>query len=93
MKTLVTRTITTTIVNAKVYDPASEALTDVELTLPRTFKNEEAVLKAAKKAYIGGNILHIKSWRENTKLYGMPEADFIANAEILGEGRIRNNNN
>lgn len=82
----VTRTIITTNVKALVVDIKDHTAKEVELVLPRTYKDEKAILKALdKSATLAENerIVSVISTDEVETLYGMSEQKFIENADIL----------
>ena len=58
---------------------------NVEVVIPRTYKDDKAILKAAEKVLASDSIkpVHVVSYTTEETLYGMSEADFIKNAEIL----------
>jgi hypothetical protein len=77
---VITRTITTTKVEMLAVDIDSKSTVSVEVTLPRTYKDEQAMLKMANKrnvnpaikfvAVIGTPIVESKRW-------GMTEQELI----------------
>lgn len=77
---VITRTITTTKVEMLAVNLDSKSTETVEVTLPRTYKDEQAMLKMANKrnedpsvkyvAVIGTPIVESKRW-------GMTEEEFI----------------
>lgn len=77
---VITRTITTTKVEMLAVDIDSKSTVSVEVTLPRTYKDDAAMLKMANKrnedesikfvAVIGTPIVESKRW-------GMTEEEFI----------------
>ena len=81
----VTRTITATKVVLMAANITSGELVDVEMTLPREYKDAEAILKMAGK--IGENpslkYVYVKSAEVVETLYGMSEAEFIRYAKPL----------
>lgn len=81
-KPMVTRTIKVTQACVLCLDIEHGEPCTKEVTLPRTYKNDDAILKAAKAAidtYTLKAVSISKSWVEE-KLLGMPEDFFIAHA-------------
>lgn len=81
----VTRTIQTTDITVMCVDVTTAEVSNKTLTLPRTFKDEEAMLKAAKKAGESDTckFVQVVAHKVNEQLYGMTEADFIKYAKPL----------
>jgi len=81
----VTRTITTTKANVMCLDIEKGEPVNVELTLPRTYKDDKAILKAAEKVLEGENTkpVYVATTTVEETLYGMSEVEFIKHAEIL----------
>ena len=82
---MVTRTITTTMALVMCCDvEAGETITE-EVTVPRTYKNDEALMKAIRPVLETEQIkpVHILSSETIETLYGMTEQQFIENAEVL----------
>lgn len=77
---VVTRTITTTTVKLLAVDTATKTTDEVQVTLPRTYKNDDALLKMANKrrdnehvkfvAVLDAPVVQKKRW-------GMTEEEFI----------------
>lgn len=83
---MVTRTITTTKVNALCVDTEMKTTTEIEITLPRTYADEKSILKAINKSNLVPlplKVVSVLSVDECETLYGMSEQDFIDHAEIL----------
>ena len=84
-KPMITRTIQTTEATVLcMYIPQGEPF-NKEVTLPRTYKDNTAMLKAAAAIIDNDEVKAVHVVRSEVKetLYGMAEADFIANATIL----------
>lgn len=84
-KNMVTRTILTTEVSVLCLDLIKSEPFNKEITLPRTYKDEKAMMKKV-SALIDNDeqkAVHIVHSHVVETLYGMPEEDFIAAAEIL----------
>ena len=81
----VTRTIQTTHCNVMCLDVVAGEPCNKEVVLPRTYKDEQAMLKAAKKVVETETIkaVHVVSSMVQETLYGMSEQDFIEHATIL----------
>ena len=82
---MVTRTIKTTNVTLMCVDTETAEVFNKDIVLPRTFDDDNAILKAAKKQHENDTtkvVAVVHSTTEET-LYGMSEADFIANARPL----------
>lgn len=82
---MVTRTITTTEVDVMAVNTVSGETFTVNLTLPRTYKDDNAVLKKVQSLFDNDDVkhVHVISTTENETLYGMPEEEFIAHAQVL----------
>ena len=84
-KPMITRTIQTTEVTVLCMNIQQGEPFNKDVTLPRTYKDNTAMLKAA-AAIIdtdGVKAVHIVRSEVKETLYGMTESDFIANAVIL----------
>lgn len=84
-KPMITRTITTTQATLLMADTVAAEMHNVTVTLPRTYKDNEAILKAARPLVETENDKAVSVVSVSTKetLYGMTEADFIQAAAIL----------
>ena len=84
-KPMITRTITTTEATLLMADTVAAEMHNVTVTLPRTYKYNEAILKAARPLVETGTDKAVSVVYVSTKetLYGMTEADFIKAASIL----------
>ena len=82
---MVTRTFSTTKVKMLAVRVSTEKTEFVDLVLPRTYKDKNEMMKAAEKQNTNPDLkyVHIVSHKTEETLYGMSEAKFIANAEIL----------
>lgn len=82
---MITRTIQTTDVNVLCMDIKQGEPFNTTVTLPRTYKDNAAMLKAAAAVIDNEDIkaVHIVASEVKETLYGMKETDFIANADIL----------
>lgn len=82
---MVTRTFLTTKVKILGVNIHDEKTCVVEMTLPRQYKDEKEILKTAEKLNEDESLrlVHVLSTEVVETLYGMPEADFIAQAKPL----------
>lgn len=82
---MVTRTITRTEVNVMCLDVEKGEPTNKDVTLARTFKDDEKLLKEVKKIVETDTIkaVHIVDKIEVEALYGMAEQEFIEHATVL----------
>lgn len=82
---MVTRTIATTNATLMMVDTESAEVFNKDVILPRTYEDENAILKAAKKVHENEQhkVVAVVRTEVNETLYGMSEADFIANAKPL----------
>lgn len=81
----VTRTITSTKAVVMCLDIDNNTPVTQDYVLPRTYKDEKAILKAVDAANEGTTIkgVHVVSFEVVNTLYGMTEAEFIKVAKIL----------
>lgn len=86
-KPMVTRTIQTTTAQVVYVDINNEITDTMEVTVPRTYKDEKTLMKAISAVVDGDGIkaVHVKSTTVNETLYGMSEADFIAHAQPMSK--------
>ena len=82
---MVTRTIVTTKAVIMCLDVDAGEPFNKEVTLPRTYKDEKALLKKVKPLVETDTIkaVHVVDTEEVETLYGMTEQEFIENAQIL----------
>ena len=82
---MVTRTITRTEVNVMCLDIEKGESINKDVTLARTFKDDEKLLKEVKKIVETDTIkaVHIVDKIEVEYLYGMAEQEFIEHATVL----------
>ena len=82
---MVTRTVTTTTVNAMCVDTTKGEVCNVSTTLPRTYNDDLKLLKKVKEQLETDTlkVVQIVDKYEDETLYGMSEQDFINNAKIL----------
>lgn len=84
-KPMVTRTIQSTHATVLCMDLYHAEPCNVDVILPRTYKDNKSVLKAA-EAKLNSDTLRavmVVAVEVEEKLYGMTEEDFIAHATIL----------
>ena len=81
----VTRTIQTTHANVLCMDIENREPCNRDVILPRTYKDDNAILKAVKKVIETDALkpVQVVHSEVNETLYGMSEQDFIAHATIL----------
>lgn len=81
----VTRTIQTTHCNVMCLDIVAGEPCNKEVVLPRTYKDENAMLKAVKKVVETDSLkaVAVVSSMVQETLYGMSEQEFIAHATVL----------
>lgn len=84
-KRMVTRTILTTKASVLCLDVVAGEPFNKEVTLAGTFKDDKHMLKEAEKIINSDTVkaVHIAYSEVVETLYGMAEADFIAQAEVL----------
>ena len=82
---MVTRTIVTTKAIIMCLDVEAGEPFNKEVTLPRTYKDEKALLKKVRPMVETDTIkaVHVVDTEEVETLYGMTEQEFIENAQIL----------
>ena len=91
---MVTRTIITTKANVMCVDVQAGEPFNKVVTVPRTYKDNEALLKKV-KPLIETDIVkavHIVGTEEIETLYGMPEQDFIQYAKVLPSRNVEDSN-
>lgn len=81
----VTRTIQTTHATVLCMDIENREPCNRDVILPRTYKDDNAILKAVKKVIETDNLKAVQVVSSNVQetLYGMSEQDFIAHASVL----------
>lgn len=82
---MVTRTIQTTRANVMCLDVERGEPFNKEVILPRTYKDEKAMLKQAEKAINNDTVkaVHIVAFEVEETRYGMTEQQFIDVAEVI----------
>lgn len=82
---MVTRTIQTTRCTVLCMDISAGEPCNTEVILPRTYKDENHMLKAVKKVIDNDTFkaVHIVEHEVCETLYGMSEQDFITHAKVL----------
>ena len=80
---MVTRTIQTTKANVLCLNIVEGEPFNEVVTLPRTYKDEKSLMKMVEKAINNDSVkaVHVVDTKVEETLYGMTEADFIANAD------------
>lgn len=81
----VTRTIPTTIVHLLCVNTEDRSTFEQDITLPRTYKDEQKMMKAVERVLDGEPIKAVSILGSDVKetLYGMTEAEFIQYAQVL----------
>jgi hypothetical protein len=84
-KPMVTRTITTTNATVMCLDVSTGKSEKRVFSLPRTYKDQTAILKKVKSRYETDTLkpVMVLSWEVTKTLYGMTELEFIETANIL----------
>lgn len=82
---MVTRTIVTTAVTVMCLDVEAGEPFNKTVTVPRTYKDDEALLKKVKPLIETETVkaVHIVDKEEIETLYGMTEQEFIQYASVL----------
>lgn len=82
---MVTRTIITTKANVMCLDVQSGEPCNHEVTVPRTYKDDEALMKRVKPIIETETLkaVHIVGKEEIETLYGMTEQEFISCAKVM----------
>lgn len=88
---MVTRTITTTKAIVMCVDVEAGEPFNKEVTVPRTYKDSESLLKAVKPIIETETIkaVHIVDKTEIETLYGMAEQRFIEYASVIPERKAK----
>lgn len=91
---MVTRTITTTKANVMCLDIESAELCNKSVVVPRTYKNDETLLKKVKEVLETETLkpVHIVDKEEIETLYGMTEQVFIEHAEVMPKRKVAEEN-
>ena len=79
-KPQITRTITTTIATILCVNPSTRGLTEEIAVLPRTYADNDAIMKFIEKNNVfAGEVkpVSVVSTKEEKKLYKMPEEMFV----------------
>ena len=82
---MVTRTIVTTKVNVMCLDVEKGEPFNVSVTVPRTYKDDEVLLKKVRPLLETETVksVHVVDKEEIETLYGMTEQEFIQHAKVL----------
>lgn len=91
-KPMITRTITITEATLLMADTVAAEMHNVTVTLPRNYKDNDAILKAARPLVETDTDKAVSVVSVSTKetLYGMTEVDFIQAATIMPARAARN---
>ena len=91
---MVTRTMHTTKATLLVVDIDAQATDKVVVDLPRTYKDESAIIKAAEsKVDSNFKIVKVLDTEVQDILYGMEENFFFENANILPPRSVKEKEN
>ena len=82
---MITRTMVTTHAKILAVDTTTDEVVNLEVDLPRVYKDEKTLNKVARKAVETDTIkfVAVKSTTTSETLYGMSEIEFIKLAQIL----------
>lgn len=82
---MVTRTMQTTHATVLAVDKTSAEVLHLDVDLPRTYKDEKSMEKVARKLVETDDVkfVSVESYTVEEILYGMDEAKFIKEAEVL----------
>lgn len=91
---MVTRTIITTKATVLALDTVTAEPQNLTITVPRTYKDDEALLKAVKAQAETDTLkmVSIVDREEIETLYGMTEQEFINHAKVLPARQQKENN-
>ena len=89
----VTRTIVTTKANVMCLDVEKGEPFNKDVIVPRTYKDENALLKAVKAVAETGTVkcVHIVDSEQIETLYGMTEQEYIEHAKVLPQRSTKEN--
>lgn len=89
---MVTRTIVATKANVMCLDVQEGEPFNMDVTVPRTYKDNEALLKKVKPLIETDTVkaVHIVDSEEIETLYGMTEQEFILYAKVLPPRNVAN---
>lgn len=84
-KKLITRTIQFTNLTLLMADTRSAEMYNRYETIPGTYKDEKAMLKAVRPIVEDdtNKLVSLLGWTVGYQLYGMPEADFMVQAKPI----------
>lgn len=84
-KPMITRTLTATECEVLCCDVEAGDTIVETVSVPRTYKNDEALMKALRPLVETEQIkpVHIQSKKVTETLYGMTEAEFMEHAKVL----------
>ena len=82
---MVTRTIPTTKVHMFCVNTEDRSTFEQDFVLPRTYKDEQKMMKALEKALDGEPVkpVQILAYEVQETLYGMTEAEFVLYGQVL----------
>lgn len=84
-KRMITRAMKVTQATTLMVNIETQATETLTISMPSTYKDDNALMKAITKAYEGGSLkpVHVMASTVIEKLYGMSEKDFLDNAVEL----------
>lgn len=87
---MVTRTIQTTTATVLCLNIKEGEPFNMEVVLPRTYKDEKSMMKVVEKAVNTDEVkaVHIVHTEVKETLYGMSEQEFIAAAHVLPDRKV-----
>lgn len=79
---VISRTMTTTTVHVRVFNSESGLAEAKVITFPNTFKDTNALKRACKKEFANTvyTFIDVQETKEDSAVYAMSEAEFIATA-------------
>ena len=83
---MVTRTIISTVISAKVADDLTDKIETREINVPTEIKSEADAKKSAVKYFKESTnitVLSAKIIRTESQIYGMPEQEFMKQAVLM----------
>ena len=83
---MVTRTINTTVVHALIVNPTTKEVKEDDITIAGTYADAKALDKALSKLNTEeSHIVSVYDTKVVSRLYGMTEQDFVANAKVISK--------
>lgn len=82
-KRMVTRTVAITSGIAVVVDTNDLTVSEMSFQLPGEYKTPEHIMNNLTPTAIGSKVIGVKNVMKKEVRYGMPEDEFIQNAQVL----------